>query len=87
MLMAFAVYFRTLKSGCRIEERLFETLPRMLAGTAIYMIVAWRTLFGCRLGRSCPDVNGDVIFDASEWQSGRSRLAGKHFRSARRNCP
>jgi hypothetical protein len=25
------VFFRTLKSGCRIEERRFETLPRMLA--------------------------------------------------------
>lgn len=63
------VYFRTLKSGCRIEERLFETLDRMLACTAIYMIVAWRTLFVCRLGRSCPDMDCDLIFDPSEWQS------------------
>ena len=63
------IYFRTLKSGCRIEDRRFETLPRMLACTAIYMIVAWRTLFVCRLGRSCPDMPCDVIFDTSEWQS------------------
>jgi len=63
------IYFRTLKSGCRIEERRFETLHRMLACTAIYMIVAWRTLFVCRLGRSCPDLSCDVVFDASEWQS------------------
>ena len=63
------IYFRTLKSGCRIEERQFETLPRMLVCTAIYMIVAWRVLFLCRLGRSCPDLPCDVIFEASEWQS------------------
>ena len=63
------IYFRTLKSGCRIEERRFETLERMLVCTAIYMIVAWRTLFVCRLGRGCPDMDCDLIFDSSEWQS------------------
>ena len=63
------IYFRTLKSGCRIEERRFETLERMLVCTAIYMIVAWWTLFVCRLGRGCPDSDCEVIFDSSEWQS------------------
>ena len=63
------IYFRTLKSGCRIEERRFETLPRMLACTAVYVIVAWRTLYVCRLGRSCPDMDCDVIFEPAEWQS------------------
>jgi hypothetical protein len=63
------IYFRTLKSGCRIEDRRFETIDRMLICTSIYMIVAWRTLFVCRLGRSCPDMPCDLIFDSSEWQS------------------
>ena len=63
------VYFRTLKSGCRIEERRFETLPRMLACVAVYMIVAWRVLYVSRLGRSCPDLSCDLIFDPAEWQS------------------
>jgi len=63
------VYFRTLKSGCRIEERRFETLDRMLVCTAIYMIVAWRTLYVCRLSRSCPDMDCEWVFDSSEWQS------------------
>jgi hypothetical protein len=63
------IFFRTLKSGCRIEERRFETLPRMLACTAVFLIVAWRTLYVCRLGRSCPDVDCDLIFDPAEWQS------------------
>ena len=60
------IFFRTLKSGCRIEDRRFETLDRMLACTAIYLMVAWRTLFVCYLGRSCP---GDLIVEVSEWKS------------------
>ena len=63
------VFFRTLKSGCRIEERRFETLPRMLACVSVYLLVAWRTLYVCRLGRSCPDLDCDLIFDPAEWQS------------------
>jgi hypothetical protein len=63
------VFFRTLKSGCRIEERRFETLPRMLACLSVYLIVAWRTLYVCRLGRCCPDLDCDLIFDPAEWQS------------------
>jgi hypothetical protein len=63
------IFFRTLKSGCRIEDRRFETLDRMLACTAIYVIVAWRTLYVCRLGRSCPDFPCDLIFEPAEWRS------------------
>src|SRR5579859_7176640 len=63
------VYFRTLKSGCRVEERRFETLDRMLSCLAVSMIVAWRTLFVCRMGRSLPDVDCEVIFEPAEWKS------------------
>lgn len=63
------VYFRTLKTGCRVEQRRFETLDRMLACTAIYLIVAWRTMLVCRLGRECPDLDCDALFEASEWQA------------------
>ena len=63
------VYFRTLKTGCRVEERRFETLKRMLNCTAIYMIVAWRTMLLCRLGRECPDLDCDALFEPSEWKS------------------
>jgi hypothetical protein len=63
------ILFRTLKSGCRIEERRFETLPRVLNCVALYLIVAWRTLYTCRLARSCPDASCEVVFEASEWKS------------------
>jgi hypothetical protein len=63
------VFFRTLKSGCRVEERRFETLDRQLRCLAVYLIVAWRTLYVCRLGRACPEVSCETIFEPAEWKS------------------
>jgi hypothetical protein len=36
---------------------------------AVYMIVAWRTLYVCRLGRSCPETSCEVVFEPAEWKS------------------
>jgi hypothetical protein len=63
------VYFRTLKSGCRIEERYFERLGRLTNCLAVYSIVAWKILYLCRLSRDCPDLDCEVIFSPSEWQA------------------
>lgn len=63
------IFFRTLKSGCRVEERRFEHIDRLLPCLAVYLIVTWRTLYVCRLGRSCPEMSCEVVFDPSEWQS------------------
>jgi hypothetical protein len=62
-------YFKILKSGCRVEDRLFETLSRELNAVAVYMIVAWRIQLFCHLGRECPDMDCTVIFEESEWKS------------------
>lgn len=61
--------FRTLKSGCRVEARRFEHLDRLLPCLAIYLIVAWRTLMVCRMGRSCPDIDCEAIFEPEEWKA------------------
>jgi Transposase DNA-binding/Transposase Tn5 dimerisation domain len=61
--------FRTLKSGCRIERRRLEQLDRVLPCLALYLIVAWRTLFVCRMGRECPDADCEAIFEPSEWKA------------------
>jgi len=63
------ILFRVLKSGCRVEERRFETLDRLLPCLAVYLIIAWRTLYVCRLGRSCPVASCEVVFDPAEWKS------------------
>jgi len=63
------VLFRVLKSGCRVEERRFEHLDRLLPCVAVYLIVAWRTLMVCRLGQSCPDLDCEAIFEPAEWKA------------------
>jgi hypothetical protein len=63
------ILFRTLKSGCRIERRRFEHIDRVLPCLGLYLIVAWRTLFVCRMGRSCPDVDCEAVFEPSEWKA------------------
>ncbi|WP_197231013.1 IS4 family transposase, partial [Novipirellula artificiosorum] len=63
------VYFRTLKSGCRIERRRFEAIDRVLNCLAFYSVVAWRLMYLCHLGRECPELDCEVLFEPSEWKS------------------
>ena len=63
------VFFRVLKSGCRVEDRRFEHIDRLLTCLAVYLVVAWRTLFVCRMGRSCPDISCEAVFEPAEWKS------------------
>ena len=63
------IFFRTLKSGCRIERRRFENVDRMLPCLSLYLIVAWRTLFVCHMGRRCPDLDCEAVFEPSEWKA------------------
>lgn len=76
------VYFRTLKSGCRVEERQFETLPRIENCLAVYTMVAWRVMYLCCLGRECPDLSCEAVLTPSEWKSVyRVKHPGKEFPS------
>lgn len=63
------VFFRTLKSGCRIEYRRFEAIDRVSNCRAFLSIAAWRLMYICHLGRECPDIDCEVIFEPSEWKS------------------
>lgn len=63
------VFFRVLKSGCRVEERRFEHIDRLLSCLAVYLIVAWRTLYVCRMGRGCGELSCEAVFEPAEWKS------------------
>ena len=63
------IFFKTLKTGCRIEELQFETLARTLNCVAVYSIIAWRIMYLCRIGRCCPDLSCEVIFEPCEWKA------------------
>jgi hypothetical protein len=71
------VLFRTLKSGCRVERRRFEHADRVLPCLGLYLIVAWRTLFVCRMGRACPDADCEVLFEPSEWKAVWAAVRGE----------
>lgn len=78
------VYFRTLKSGCKIEQRRFETIDRVLNSLAFFSVIAWRVMYVCHLGRECPEMDCEVMFEASEWKSVYSVL-GKTI--PKEGCP
>jgi Transposase DNA-binding/Transposase Tn5 dimerisation domain len=63
------IYFRTLKSGCKIEELQFERQDRFEVCLAMYMIVAWRVLHVLMLGRACPKMRCDAVLAEAEWKS------------------
>jgi Transposase Tn5 dimerisation domain/Transposase DNA-binding len=63
------IYFRILKSGCKVEESQLETAERFLPYLALCMIVAWRVQYLLMLGRECPDLPCDVAFDDDEWKT------------------
>jgi hypothetical protein len=63
------IYFRVLKSGCKIEELQLEQEERLQAALALYMIVAWRVLFVLMMGRECPDLPCDAVLGETEWKS------------------
>jgi hypothetical protein len=63
------IYFRILKSGCKIEKLQLEKLERLEPALAFYMIIAWRVLYLTMLGRQCPELPCDVVFAEEEWKA------------------
>lgn len=63
------VFHRVLKSGCKVEELQLKKDERTKVAIALYMVVAWRVLYVMKLGRECPELPCDVVFEEDEWQS------------------
>jgi hypothetical protein len=63
------VYYRVLKTGCKVEDIQLETADRFKPCLMLYKIVAWRVLYATMLGRECPTLACDVIFGEHEWKS------------------
>jgi hypothetical protein len=63
------VYHRTLKSGCKVEERQLGHADRIETCLAIDMVVAWRIFHLAKLGRETPAVPCTVFFAEAEWKA------------------
>jgi transposase-like protein/transposase Tn5 family protein len=63
------IYFRMLKTGCRVEEIQLETKARLENCLALYNIIAWRVLYLTYLNRTSPDLPCTTVLDDAEWKS------------------
>jgi len=63
------VYHRTLKSGCKIEQRQLGNAQRIEACLAIDLVVAWRIYYLTKMGRETPNVPCTVFFEDYEWKA------------------
>jgi hypothetical protein len=63
------VFHRVLKTGCRVEKLQLKAADRIKPAIVLYMIVAWRVVYVMKLGRECPDLPCDVVFEEAEWQA------------------
>jgi len=62
-------YHRTLKSGCRIQDRRLSDADRLKACLAIDMVIAWRVLYLTKLSRETPEVPCTKVFEEAEWKA------------------
>lgn len=62
------VDFRTLKTGCRMEQMPLETKSRQLNCLTFYQIIAWRILYLTGLNRTCPQIPCTSVFADHEWK-------------------
>jgi hypothetical protein len=63
------VFHRTLKSGCRIEDRQLGNAQRIESCLAVDMVVAWRIVHLTKLGREVPEVPCTVFFEEAQWKA------------------
>jgi len=63
------VYHKTLKSGCRIEDRRMEDAESLESCLAIDMVVAWRIYHLTKLSRELPDAPCSIFFEEAEWKA------------------
>lgn len=63
------LYFKTLKSGLRIEDMKYETLGRYLIAFSMLAVVAWRVEYLKGATRSDPESSCEKYFTPGEWMA------------------
>lgn len=63
------IFFRIIKSGCRVEALQLATVERLERALVVYLVIAWRILYLTTLGRDCPDLPCEVAFSPEEWRA------------------
>ncbi|MGB6042838.1 MAG: IS4 family transposase [Pirellulales bacterium] len=63
------LYFKTLKSGLKIEDMRYETLSRYLVAFSMLLPVAWRVEHLKGAARHCPEAPCDKYYTTDEWNA------------------
>lgn len=63
------ILFNVLKNGCRVEALQLGSIERLERALALFLVVAWRIAYLMRMGRTCPDLDAELFFDADEIRS------------------
>jgi hypothetical protein len=71
------VYHRTIKSGCRIEDRRLDDADSLEACLAIDLVVAWRVHWLTMMSREQPQTPCDQILKREEWRVLSTLATGK----------
>jgi len=71
------VYHRTVKSGCRIEDRRLDDAHSLEACLAIDLVVAWRVYWLTMAGRETPHIPCDQFLSEEEWRVLSAWATGK----------
>ncbi len=75
-------YHRTIKSGCRIQDRRLDHTDNLKACLAIDLVVAWRIFWLTMVGRHAPDKSIDQEFSQQECQVLSAWATGKPAQQA-----
>ncbi len=84
------MFFHVLKNGCRIEALQLASIEKIERAVVLYMVVGLRIARLMRLGRSCPDLDAQRMFEPDEWKAAyilnKRPLPAKRMRAATPSC-
>jgi len=60
------IFFHVIKNGCEVETLQLGAIDRLERALALFMVVAWRITHLMRKGRTCPNLDATLFFDADE---------------------
>lgn len=63
------VFFRTLKTGCKVESLGLKQMNALENAIAMYSVIAWRILYMAHLVRHEPSTGCSAVFEKHEWLS------------------
>lgn len=63
------MFFNVLKNGCKVEALQLLSIERLELALSLFMIIAWWIQRLMCLGRTCPEMDCETVFEREEWQA------------------